>query len=87
MDWNYDMDSCPLDTKVFLLSANDNLLLPQREFVGTLMRKGHSVRRGKCFSEDPEYFYRSKIVAWKKYNAEREEELHEIYGRTDRKRN
>nr|DAM43377.1 MAG TPA: hypothetical protein [Caudoviricetes sp.] len=73
MDWNYDMDSCPLDTKVFLLSANDNLLLPQREFVGTLTRKGHSVRRDKCFSGDPEYFYRSKIVAWKKYNAEREE--------------
>nr|DAE80104.1 MAG TPA: hypothetical protein [Caudoviricetes sp.] len=72
MDWNYDMDSCPLDTKVFLLSANDNLLLPQREFVGTLMRKGHSVTRGKCFSGDPEYFYRSKIVAWKKYNTERE---------------
>ncbi len=73
MDWNYDMDSCPLDTKVFLLSANDNLLLPQREFVGTLTRKGHSVTRGKCFSGDPEYFYRSKIVAWEKYNAEREE--------------
>ena len=73
MDWIYDMDSCPLDTKVFLLSANDNLLLPQREFVGTLMCKGHSVTRGKCFSGDPEYFYRSKIVAWKKYNAEREE--------------
>lgn len=73
MDWNYDMDSCPLDTKVFLLSANDNLLLPQREFVGTLMCKGHSVTIGKCFSGDPEYFYRSKIVAWKKYNAEREE--------------
>ena len=73
MDWNYDMDSCPLDTKVFLLSANDNLLLPQREFVSTLMCKGLSVTRGKCFSGDPEYFYRSKIVAWKKYNAEREE--------------
>ena len=73
MDWNYDMDSCPLDTKVFLLSASDNLLLPQREFVGTLTCKGHSVRRGKCFSGCPEYFYRSKIVAWKKYNTEREE--------------
>lgn len=73
MDWNYDMDSCPLDTKVFLLSASDNLLLPQREFVGTLTCKGHSVRRCKCFSGCPEYFYRSKIVAWKKYNVEREE--------------
>lgn len=73
MDWNYDMDSCPLDAKVFLLSANDSLLLPQREFVGTLTRNGYSVRRGECFSGDPEYFYRSKIVAWKKYNAEREE--------------
>ena len=86
MDWNYDMDSCPLDTKVFLLSANDNLLLPQREFVGTLMCKGHSVTRGKCLSGDPEYFYRSKIVACMNFIAEREEYLHEVYVRTVRKR-
>lgn len=62
MDWNYDMDSCPLDTKVFLLSASDNLLLPQREFVGTLTCKGHSVRRGKCFSGCPEYFTEVKLL-------------------------
>ena len=35
-NWNYDMDSCPLDTKVYLLSSNDCFLLPQREYVGTI---------------------------------------------------
>lgn len=34
--WNYDMDSCPLDTKVYLLSSNDCPLLPQMEYVGTI---------------------------------------------------
>ena len=71
MDWNYDMDSCPLDTKVCLLSADGCFLLPQQEFVGTITHNGRFVTRGKCFSGDSDYFYRSKIIAWKKYDGEK----------------
>ena len=39
-DWNYDMESCPLDTKVYLLSSDDCFLLPQREYVGTITHNG-----------------------------------------------
>ena len=65
MDWNYDMESCPLDTKVCLLSGGDNLLLPQQEFIGTITHNGRFRTRGECYSGDPDYFYRSAIIAWK----------------------
>ncbi len=65
MEWNYDMESCPLDTKVCLLSGDGNLLLPQQEFVGTITHNGRFRTRGECYSGDPDYFYRSSIVAWK----------------------
>lgn len=65
--WNYDIDSCPLNTKVRLLSADNCLLLPQMEFVGTLTDNGRFITRGKCYEGDPDYFYRSVIVAWKPY--------------------
>ena len=42
-DWNYDIDSCPLDTKVRLLSADNCFLLPQMEFVGTLTDNGRFI--------------------------------------------
>lgn len=67
MDWNYDMDSCPLDTKVRLLSSDNCLLLPQKEYVGTITFNGRCRERGECYDGDPEYFYRSAIVAWKEY--------------------
>lgn len=66
-DWNYDIDSCPLDTKVRLLSADNCFLLPQMEFVGTLTDNGRFITRGKCYEGDPDYFYRSAIVEWKPY--------------------
>ena len=69
-DWNYNMDYCPLDTKVRLLSSDDCMLLPQMEFVGTLTDNGNYITRGKCYKGDPDYFYRSKIVAWKPYREE-----------------
>lgn len=34
--WNYNMDECPLDTCVHLLSDNKDILLPQMDFVGTI---------------------------------------------------
>ena len=67
MKWNYDMESCPLDTKVRLLSSDDCLLLPQKEYVGTIAFNGRYRERGECYDGDPEYFYRSAIVAWKEY--------------------
>ena len=67
-DWNYDMESCPLDTKVRLLSSNDGfILLPQREYIGTITHNGRFRTRGECYEGDPDYFYRSAIVAWKPY--------------------
>ena len=66
-DWNYDMESCPLDTKVHLLSSDDCFLLPQREYVGTITHNGRFKTRGECYSGDPDYFYRSSIVAWKPF--------------------
>ena len=66
-DWNYDMESCPLDTKVHLLSSDDCFLLPQREYVGTITHNGRFKTRGECYSGDPDYFYRSEIVAWKPF--------------------
>lgn len=65
LDWNYDMESCPLDTKVCLLSGGGNPLLPQQNFVGTITHNGRFKTRGKCYAGDPDYFYRSAIVAWK----------------------
>ena len=69
-NWNYDMDSCPLDTKVYLLSSNDCFLLPQREYVGTITHNGKFKTRGECYSGNPDYFYRSAIVAWKPFEQQ-----------------
>ena len=63
--WNYDMESCPLDTEVRLLSSDGCPLLPQREYVGTVTHNGKSMVNGECHRGDPECFYRSAIVAWK----------------------
>ena len=65
MKWNYDMNLCPLNTKVKLLSSDDCLLLPRREYIGEIINNGRYLTRGKLYSGDPEYFYRSAIVAWK----------------------
>ena len=64
-DWNYDMKSCPIDTKVRLLSAGDCPILPQKEFIGTITK---NERRGKCYSGYSDYFYRSELVAWKPFD-------------------
>lgn len=49
MGWNYDMESCPLDTKVRLLSSEDCPLLPQMEYVGTITFNGRFKTRGEIF--------------------------------------
>lgn len=65
LNWNYNMEECPLDTKVKLLSANDFPVLPQQEFIGTVVFNGRFRTRGECYKGDPDYFYRSAIIAWK----------------------
>lgn len=69
-DWNYDMYSCPLDTKVHLLSADDFLLLPKMEYIGTLTFNGNFITRGELYKGDPDLFYRSAIVAWREYKED-----------------
>ena len=67
MEWNYNLEKAPLDTPLKLLSGDNCLLLPRREYVGTITmhRCGEYRTRGECIDGDPEYFYRSAIVAWK----------------------
>ena len=67
MEWNYDLEKAPLDTPLKLLSSDDCPLLPQREYIGTITMYGDGEyrTRGECIDGDPEYFYRSAIVAWK----------------------
>lgn len=62
--WNYNMNQCPLNTRVKLLSENDFPILPQMEFEGTIIRNNEYLTRGKCLVGDPDYFYRSKIIAF-----------------------
>lgn len=64
-DWNYNMNECPLNTKVRLLSADDCPILPQMEFIGTITFNGIYKCNLECDEGDPEYFYRSRIIAWK----------------------
>ena len=64
-EWNYNMVEAPLNTAIKLLSADDCLLLPQMEYVGTIIDNGRYRTRGECIEGNPDYFYRSAIVAWK----------------------
>lgn len=71
MDWNYDMESCPLDAKVRLISSDGCPLLPKMEYVGTITFNGRFKTRGECYDGDKDYFYRSAIMAWKEYVEEK----------------
>lgn len=66
MEWNYNLNEAPIDTPIQLLSADDCLLLPQKIFIGTITynHKGE-LTRGECLVGEPDYFYRSEIVAWR----------------------
>lgn len=66
MEWNYNLNEAPIDMPIQLLSRNDSPILPQQEFVGTITY-GHKneLTRGKCLVGNPDYFYRSAMVAWK----------------------
>ena len=71
MGWNYNLNEAPIDTPIQLLSGDDCLLLPQQEFVGTITYGNkNELVRGECLVGDPDYFYRSAIVAWKEYIKE-----------------
>ena len=66
MDWNYDLNKCPKDPPVWLLSDDDFPVLPQNEYLGTIIdsKQGY-LTKGECFYGDPDYFYISKIIAWR----------------------
>ena len=68
-EWNYDIGSVPHDIPVELLSSDDCFLLPQRKYVGTIIRcKREGVTfdaLGECIEGDPDYFFRSQMVAWR----------------------
>ena len=63
--WNYNLEEAPLNTPIELLSSNDCFLLPQMKYIGTITNKGQKRVRGECIKGDPDYFYRSAIIAWK----------------------
>ena len=73
MEWNYNLYEAPIDTPIQLLSKDDSPILPQQKFVGTLTygyvseKSRGDLVRGECLIGDPEYFYRSAIVAWKEW--------------------
>lgn len=63
-EWNYNLNEAPLNTPIKLLSADD-LVLPQREYIGTIIDNEKGLIRGECIEGDSDFFYRSAIVAWK----------------------
>ena len=46
MDWNYDLNKCPKDTPVWLLSDDGFPVLPQNEYLGTIIdsKQGYLTR-------------------------------------------
>ena len=65
-EWNYNMNEVPLGTPLKLLSRNDDFLMPQREYVGTMIHDGIFPTHGECIEGNPDHFYRSIMVAWKR---------------------
>lgn len=63
MRWNYNMNECPLDTPICLLSE-DGFLFPQQQFIGILRKKNNQLCKGECIKGNAKYFYISKLVAW-----------------------
>lgn len=64
-NWNYDINECPLDTKVELLSEYNPPVLPQKIYVGTITERDGIRYRGECLKGNPDWFYRSSIIAWR----------------------
>ena len=51
------------------LKLNFNREKEENRWIGTFTLNGQIVTKGRCISGDPYYFYKSKIVAWKKYDG------------------
>ena len=66
MKWNYNMNSCPIDTRVKLLSENK-----RNTFEGTIIlsHDGKYKVKGNVFVGDGDYFYKLGIIAWKECNT------------------
>ena len=64
MKWNYNMNSCPIDTRVKLLSENK-----RNTFEGTITYNGKYRVRGYLFCGDCDVFNKLGIIAWKECNT------------------
>ena len=62
MKWNYNMNSCPIDTRVKLLSENK-----RNTFEGTitLSHDGKYKVKGNIFVGNGDYFYKLGLLAWR----------------------
>ena len=62
MKWNYNMNSCPIDTRVKLLSENK-----RNTFEGTIIlsHDGKYKVKGNVFVGDGDYFYKLGLLAWR----------------------
>ena len=74
MEWNYDMDVCPLDTRVELLSGNK-----RNTFEGTITMShdGKDRVKGKVFVGDVDYFCKLELIAWRYCN----DKIKELYNK------
>ena len=72
MKWNYDMDACPLDTRVEFLSGNE-----RNTFEGTITMShdGKDRVKGEVFVGDGDYFYKLELIAWRYCN----DKIKELY--------
>ena len=62
MEWNYDWDACPLDTRVEILSENERNVF---EGTITLSHDGKDKVKGEVFVGDGDYFYKLGFLAWR----------------------
>lgn len=70
--WNYDLDSCPLNTEVYLLLRNATYVCEESIYTGIITKEpyGDSKIKWDCrkyFSGNPNNFYQDAIVAWRPY--------------------
>lgn len=70
--WNYDINSCPLNTEVYLLLRNATYVCEESIYTGIITKEpyGDSKIKWDCrkyFSGNPNNFYQDAIVAWKPY--------------------
>lgn len=74
MKWNYNMNSCPIDTRVKLLSENKRSIF---EGTITISHDGKDSVKGEVFIGDGDYFYKLELIAWRYCN----DKIKELYNK------